>query len=112
MIFDLLFFLDFIFRKLHKWDADNMLAQNLFYASYKMPTPWSRICFHLYSRTDFLARLKIYHTSSNGIKPLYELYVVAYDFLWRQHEDNTFDKFIMFIFRVRYEDISQELRQN
>lgn len=102
LITDLALILDFWLRKYKLWDSDNMLAQNLFYSSHKMPTPWSRICFHLYSKTDFLIRIEHYHTSGNGIKPLNELYVAAYHKLRGEYEKNIVDRFIMWVFGVRY----------
>lgn len=110
LILDLFFFLDLIFRKTHLWDADNMGVQNVMYAATKYPTPWSIIVFHLYAKTDFKERLKHYHTSGNGIKPLYDLYLLAYDTVRRKNEKNIFDRIVISTFRVRHEDISKELR--
>lgn len=95
LILDWAFVLDFIFRKYHPWDYDNMMAQNLMFASVKMPTPISRLCFHFYSLTDFRERLYQYHSTGNGIKPLHELYLTAYDSLRGKHEKNVIDRFIV-----------------
>lgn len=99
-VLDLPFFLDFIFRKFHTWDYDNMMAQNLFYARIKHPTLISKIFFAAYSHTDFMSRINYYHTSGNGIKPLAELYESAYDFLRSKYEDSYTTRFINFIFKL------------
>jgi len=104
LVIDLGLFLDLGFRKTHLWDADNMFAQNLFYASYRYPTPWSRIVFHLYGLTDFTERLHTYHTTSNGIKPLYDLYVAAYDRLRGIYETNRFDRVVIRIIKLCFND--------
>lgn len=99
-VLDLPLILDFLFRKFHKWDYDNMMAQNLFYARIKYPTLVSKLCFASYKYTDFLDCLNNYHTSLNGIKPLAELYKSAYDFLRSKYENSFTDRFIDLIFRL------------
>lgn len=112
LIIDLFFFPDFVFRKLNKWDSDNMLAQQIMFASWKMPTPWSRLVFHLYDRTDFRGRLFLYHGKGNGIKPLHDLFVSAYDALRRQYEKNYFDRGIVWLIGLCYKNAGEKLRQD
>lgn len=106
VLYPVLVFLDFFFvldlwlRKLKPWDADNMLAQVLFYASYKMPTFWSRLVFHLYGLTDFKERLWEYHCTLDGIKPLHELFISAYDELRSRHEKHFFDRCVIRVIKL------------
>ncbi|OPZ24514.1 MAG: hypothetical protein BWZ03_00147 [bacterium ADurb.BinA186] len=100
LVLDLAFFLDFWFRKLHVWDYDNMMATNLFYASKVLPTPWSRISFHAYELTDFKQRIHHYHTSSNGIKPLYDLFISTYDHLRGKYAENFIDRLLIRFFKL------------
>lgn len=99
LVLDLTILLDLYLRKFNKWDADNMMAQTIFYSCQKYPTPWSRIAFHLYGITDFKKCLFNYHAIGNGIKPLLDLYLAAYDNLRGQYEKNPFDRFILCIIK-------------
>lgn len=102
LFLDFFFVLDLFFRKYKLWDADNMLAQILMYASYKMPTPWSRLVFHLYRLTDFKQRLWEYHCTLDGIKPLHELFINAYDELRSRYEKCFFDRCVNRVIRMFY----------
>lgn len=108
-ILDLFFFPDFYFRKLHKWDADNMLCSHLIFANEKMPTLWSRIAFHCYYFTDFRARLWNYHCTNNGIKPLYDLFIYVYDHLRGRYEAGFIDRIIIRIIKLCIKSNSKEL---
>lgn len=105
-ILDLFLFLDIWFRKSHLWDADNMHCLHLIFANEKMPTLWSRICFHHYEYTDFKARLWNYHCTNNGIKPLYELFISAYDSLRGKYESNFLDRCIINFFKLCFKSNS------
>lgn len=74
-ILDVFYMFDLIFRKYHLWDADNMLAQNLWYARSKYPTPAIYITLKLYVKTDYLEQLKHYHAEGNGVPAIYEMFL-------------------------------------
>lgn len=60
------------------WDFDSLYAKDLIYANTSMPTPWSLLARILYSRTDYIERIRNnYADSNNGNEPLGELYEVA-----------------------------------
>lgn len=80
-ILDLTFVLDLYFRKNGLWDIDNMLCQQLMFANWRMKTPLGLIAWHFYKKTDFKSRIKHYHTYTNGIEPLWELYDET---IWRR----------------------------
>lgn len=80
-ILDLGLLVDVYLRKFNKWDADNMLAQNLLFANNNAPTYPSKIAMYFYLKTDFLERLKDYHnneSAGNPCEPLYWLYLMAF----------------------------------
>lgn len=80
LILDLSFFVDLALRKDSNWDADNMVAANLLYASHKCPTPWSKLAMKLYKKTNFAQRLWNYHANpqKNMCEPIYYLYEEAF----------------------------------
>lgn len=84
-LIDLGFLVDLLARKKGLWDYDNMMAQQLLYAVTKYPTPVSKLAMKLYLKTDFMDRIKHYHSlEKNGIQPLYELFKLAYDKLTKE----------------------------
>ncbi len=82
-ILDLTLIVDVLYsRKTHLWDSDNMLLPHMVYANYKYSTFASRYALKKYKETDYLQRLKNYHSiekdsggeQMNGIEPMSELF--------------------------------------
>lgn len=87
-IWDFGYFFDLAFREGQGWDYDNMLAIKLMDAAQNYPTLASVLVWHLYKRTDFLAKIKNYYrvdSSYNGIMPLGDLYQEAVEKIVERH---------------------------
>ena len=75
---DIGFLIDLKLRKQRLWDYDSLLAKDLIYANMVMPTPISKLAAKLYSKTDYISRIRNnYADENNGIEPLGELYEMA-----------------------------------
>ncbi len=60
-------------------DYDNMLLPNLAYAQVALPTPMSRLAWHLYNKKDALEKLERYHDvgpERNGIRGMAALFAL------------------------------------
>lgn len=82
-ILDLQLLSDLFFRSLNdrnKWDSDNMLVPVMLSSLSKWPTCVGKLAKWLYARTDAVTRLQYYHSDmNNGIEPLGDLYVLAFN---------------------------------
>ncbi len=81
-LIDLMFLGDILLRKYTDSanDLDNMLAPQILYATLVMPTFVSKLAMKLYLRTNFMDKIKAYHSvERNGILPFPELIEYAYN---------------------------------
>lgn len=80
-VLDLSLWIDLALRKKDNWDQDNMLALNMLFANYKMPTLASKIAIWAYVKTNFMERIKNYYRieNNNGLEPMTELFQIAYN---------------------------------
>lgn len=81
VLIDLLLLADVSLRMVHDPanDIDNMLSQHILYAQ-KYTTPASYVAMQVYKRSSWKQKLRAYHgPARNGIPPLADLIVLAYD---------------------------------
>lgn len=81
-ILDLFFLGDLILRNFTDSanDVDNMLAPQLLFANIVMPTFVSKLAIKIYLRTNFIDKIRAYHSPErNGILPFTELVEYAYN---------------------------------
>jgi len=77
-VLDFRFLFDLYFRKKTPWDYDSLMAIDLIYSQFIMPTPIANIAKRFYIRTDYKERIRNnYSDDNNGIYPLGELYIIA-----------------------------------
>lgn len=79
LVLDLQLLSDLYFRQMNErnlYDSDNMMLPVILSCLHRYTTPWGLLAKYLYSKTDAVARLRAYHSESDGKNGIEELGII------------------------------------